>query len=375
MGASASVYWEALNDELNEEEVKMILADEFDQKQFDTLRDKKTGLLSRTTLMEIIHNHKLLAKEAEVKEIFHLFVQICGKNGEMTRSNFISFCKEAKLLSKKNFPRVEADIMFDKALKVPKVISKTMNFRDFMRVCIPLIAEKLKVEVHVVLRRLASVDHAPTEEEKEAEENALNEMTKEECAAMKIQTSSRRNTATKLHKGIVEAEKSARHAGPEFFDVPADPDHKDEKKLEDVFVTSCSPKMEMDLPCCLKLCKDSKIVNDQFFTNHDVQLVFLKAKSIAMHNEAYKTGIIVGKRLNYKVFREILIPCLAEKRTQKPPTAESRADITYLLRQVPSDNVEVETESTEALKSFFSILRSGANLGETAAMERILNAP
>jgi hypothetical protein len=374
MGASASVYWEALNDELNEEEVKMILTDEFNQKQFDNCKDEKTGLLPRATLMEMIHNHKLLAKETEVKEIYSLFMQICP-NGEMTRNNFIAFCKEARLLSKKRFPRVEADIMFEKALKVPKIISKTMDFRNFMRICVPLIAEKMKVEVDVVLHRLASVDHPPTTEERQAEGDALGDMSPKGLAATKIQTSSRRKNATNRHKGIADAQKSALTVGPEYFDTPADENHKDEIKLADVFLTACSPKTDMDLPCCLQLCKDSKVVNEQFFTNHDVQVVFLKAKSIAMNNEAYKAGVIVGKKLNYKVFREILIPCLAEKRTKKPPCAESIADIVHLLCQVPSDNVEVETESFEALKSFFAILQHGADRGESGQMSKMLDNP
>ena len=131
----------------------------------------------------------------------------------------------------------------------------------------------------------------------------------------------------------------------------------------------------MDLACCLQLCKDAKIVNGQFFTNHDVQFVFLKAKSIALNNEAYKAGILVNKRVNYLVFRQILIPCLAEKTTQKAPTPESIADITFLLRQVPSDNVAVETEGLEALKSFFSILQHGKEDGEAHQMNKLLASP
>jgi hypothetical protein len=372
MGASASVYWETLNDNLAEEDVKMILGDDYNKEQFDTLKDKETGLLPRTILMELIHNHKLLAKEAEVKEIYHLFMEICPQ-GEMTRNSFTEFLREARLLSKKKFSKVEADIMFEKALKIPKIVSKTVNFRDFMRVVVPLIAEKMKIEVDDVLHRLASVDAGPGSTKCGAATlSSGGELTKEEAAAMKIQTSSRRKTAAKHHKGIAEAHKSALLAGADYFDVPADENHKDEKKLADVFLTFCSPKTDMDLPACLKLCKDSNIVNDRFFTNHDVQLVFLKSKSIAMNNEAYKPSVICGKRLAYKAFREIVIPCLAEKRTSKPPTTESKAEITALLRQVPSDNIEVETQGNEALKSFFSILQHGAEKGEAGQMDKAL---
>mmetsp|Transcript_9590 Transcript_9590/g.18002 ORF Transcript_9590/g.18002 Transcript_9590/m.18002 type:complete len:375 (+) Transcript_9590:156-1280(+) len=374
MGASASVYWEALNEQLAEEEVKMILGDDFKKEQFDSLKNQETGLLSRATLMELIHNHKLLAKEAEVKEIYHLFVHICPQ-GEMTRNNFTEFLREARLLSKKKFSKVEADIMFEKALKIPKIVSKTINFRDFMRIVVPLIAEKLKMEVSDVLHRLASVEQSITSNSgNSGPTRPEGELSREELAAMKIQTSSRRKTAVKHQKGIAEAHKSALAVGPEFFDIPADENHKDEKKLADVFATFCNPKTDMDLQTCLKLCKDSNIVNEQFFTNHDVQLVFLKTKTIANNNEAYKPCVICGKKLNYKAFREIMIPCLAEKRTSKPPSAESKAEIISLLCHVPSDNIAVETESSEALKSFFSILQHGAKVGEAGPMDKVLSS-
>ena len=373
MGASGSIYWEALNDELTEDEVKTILGDAFNEQQFCEVRDKKTGLVSRNALMEIIHNHKLLAKEAEVKEIYHLFIQICP-NGEMSRNNFISFCKEARLLSKKQFPRVDADIMFEKALKVPKIVSKTMDFRNFMKILVPMIAEKMKLEVDVVLHRLASVDQAPTEDDAGTLKMAEADMTKEERAAMRIQTSSRRLTATKKQKGIVEARKSALSAGKEFFDVPADENDNDEKKLCDVFITVCNPKTEMDVATCLDLCKRANLIDGQFFTNHDVQLVFLKAKSIAMNNASYSSGVVVGKMLTYKIFREIVIPCLAEKRTRQLPSAESKGEVIKAILQVPSDNVEVQDEASEALKSFFNILQHGAEKGETVQMNRVLDS-
>lgn len=374
MGASASIYWEALNDNLAEDEVKMILADDFNKDQFDHLKDQETGLLARTTLMELIHNHKLLAKEAEVREIYHLFMHI-SPQGDMTRNDFTQFLREARLLSKKKFSKVEADIMFEKALKIPKIVSKTLNFRDFMRIVIPLIAEKMKMEVSDVLHRLASVEqNMASNSENSGSTHSEGERTREELAAMKIQTSSRRKTAAKLHKGIAEAHKSALAVGSEFFDIPADENHRDEKKLADVFATFCNPKTEMDLQVCLKLCKDSNIVNEQFFTNHDVQLVFLKTKAIAKHNEAYKACVICGKKINYKAFREILIPCLAEKRTSKPSSAESKAEIVSLLCQVPSDNIAVETETSEALKSFFSILQHGTQVGEAGRMDKVLSS-
>lgn len=371
MGGTASIYWDALNDNLDEDDVKMILGEEYNEKVFHEFKNKETGLMPRSTLMKLVHNHKLLAKEAEVKEIYLLFMQICP-NGEMSSRSFVMFLREARLLSKKKLTKADAEIMFEKARHVPKIVSKTMNFKDFMSICIPLIAEKLKLDADVVLQKLASVEKAPTEEEKQKQEMEKESMTSEAQAAMKIQSTARRKSARNTRNGIKEAEISAKSIGPDFFDVPSDEESSQEVKLRDVFKTLCRPHDDMDVQSCIELCQQGKVLNEQFFTIHDVQLAFLKAKFVAVNNEAYKSGVIVRKRVNYKVFREILIPCLAEKKSKEPPNKESKEEIISMLCQVPSDNVEVETESTEALKVFFTILQTGVKKGESGQMDRLL---
>ena len=62
----------------------------------------------------------------------------------------------------------------------------------------------------------------------------------------------------------------------------------------------------------------------------------------------------------------------AEKKSKEPPNKESKEEIISMLCQVPSDNVEVETESTEALKVFFTILQTGVKKGESGQMDRLL---
>lgn len=94
-----------------------------------------------------------------------------------------------------------------------------------------------------------------------------------------------------------------------------------------------------------------------FFTNHDIQLIFLKAKFIALENNAYESGVVCGKRLSYKVFREILVPCIAETRTSKPPCRESNDAVLKLLLQIPSDNAEVVEKDVDTFSSFLSSLK------------------
>lgn len=72
---------------------------------------------------------------------------------------------------------------------------------------------------------------------------------------------------------------------------------------------------EMDLAHCVKMCRDAEIVNKQF-TAVDVELCFIKAKLKAASKDCpkYNSGVIFGKRITYKVFREVLLRCISEKK-------------------------------------------------------------
>lgn len=266
---------------------------------------------------------------------------------------------------------MDAEILFEKARKEKKFISKFLNFREFMSICVPLIAVRMKLEVEVILRRLASIERGTHQVGNEVATEST-ELTPEQLAARKIQSTSRRKSVNLHAKGKKDAENSAKKVNPDFFDVPSEANIAEEVTLREVFTAVCeSSKLDMDLQSCLRLCKEGNILNGNFFTSHDVQLVFFKAKCIALNNPAYESGVTCGKRLSYKIFREILIPCITEKKTSKYPTKQSIGEvISSLLLIKTKETVEAESEKNIALKSFFSVLKDGPDGGGSAKVRR-----
>jgi hypothetical protein len=74
-----------------------------------------------------------------------------------------------------------------------------------------------------------------------------------------------------------------------------------------------SIRNELNQPQFVTLCRDLELITRKF-TTLDVKLVFDKTKAMALaprSGNEYNSGVYYDKRINYKVFREILIPCLA----------------------------------------------------------------
>jgi hypothetical protein len=118
-----------------------------------------------------------------------------------------------------------------------------------------------------------------------------------------------------------------------------------ENKILDVFCTFCVDGV-ITKYLLVKMLKESKLLN-QKRTIFDCKMAFMKAKLIAKTRGCYKTGVIANKFLRYRVFREVLIPCLAER-------FECPVDIILeSLRQVKSNNIESITLSALMSKGLF----------------------
>lgn len=63
----------------------------------------------------------------------------------------------------------------------------------------------------------------------------------------------------------------------------------------------------------VSLCRETEIITRKF-TPLDAKLSFDKAKAMALaprSGREFNEGVLYDKRINYKVFREVLIPCLS----------------------------------------------------------------
>jgi hypothetical protein len=71
----------------------------------------------------------------------------------------------------------------------------------------------------------------------------------------------------------------------------------------------------MESKTFIKFLRDCNQITKKFTTG-DADLIFQKAKAKASAPGAgsYSSGVVHGKRLNYEVFRAVVMPCLAEKK-------------------------------------------------------------
>jgi hypothetical protein len=74
---------------------------------------------------------------------------------------------------------------------------------------------------------------------------------------------------------------------------------------------------QIDLTRFLKLCQAASLIQKKF-TVVDAELAFIRAKKKASlsTNAKHRNGVFYDKRINYLVFRDILLRCIVEKTNQ-----------------------------------------------------------
>ena len=137
----------------------------------------------------------------------------------------------------------------------------------------------------------------------------------------------------------------------EFFSTPGEGQLED--KIFDVFCTKCKEGVMM-LHQFVKLLKEACIMG-KGHTVLDCKVAFFKAKLLGKGRECYKNGIIANKFITYRVFREVLIPCTAER------FGMNTDNVLDCLRRVQSDNIEAS--STRAQGTCREFLR-GTSMGK-----------
>jgi hypothetical protein len=161
--------------------------------------------------------------------------------------------------------------------------------------------------------------------------------TAKDKAAVRIQSLSRMRTASRYVNELREINSLHQlHDEPEIVDIPptitstssstsSKPQTTNQTKSEvEKIIQSYYHKFtlyshpdQIDLTHFMKFCHDCGIIQKRF-TIVDAELAFLRAKKKASISakEEYKTGVFFDKRINYLVFRDILLRCIAEKLNQ-----------------------------------------------------------
>lgn len=139
-----------------------------------------------------------------------------------------------------------------------------------------------------------------------------------------------------------------------FFSHPVVGQQED--KILDVFCTYFVDGVATKY-LLVKLLQKAKFLN-QKRTIFDCKMAFAKAQLIAKSKSCYATGIIANKFFRFRVFREVLLPCLAER------FVCSTEEILEALRRLESNNVPaLSTLALHSQRTFIKeISKKGSNL-------------
>jgi hypothetical protein len=364
MGGAAS----ALPEKLSEEELKGLCQDKFDQAKYDAMKDGE-GFVTKEQFLTLVQS-------GEEKEVLDLYTSFCPQ-GEMDSRTFLKFCKDTKLLKKNAFTSTDCDLIFQKAKNHQGSASKSIMYETFRNFVMPIIAEKTKLGVEGLMKKLARAEgpvltgtHAEAVrfhddkstftgahaqggpsigkndtggvamegllDRKEGDVRGRAVATDEELAAqnkaaLKMQNATRSKVAMKRVQSLkeIKAVENMDNVG-QHFDKDLNAEDESEIRCQQVFMKYCEKTNgEMDSKTFIKYLKDTDLIARKF-TSGDADLVFQKTKAMASAPSAgsYSSGVVHGKRVSFQVFRAVAIPNLATK------TGSSIASIVTTLGSV-----------------------------------------
>jgi hypothetical protein len=96
--------------------------------------------------------------------------------------------------------------------------------------------------------------------------------------------------------------------------------------------------------------KTKNLLKTTEFTLLDCKFCYEKAKSIALKSTKFSKYVILEKRINYEIFRKILIPCMAE-RYGHDYVAE---DIIKYFVEIPSKNLDGINCNSYTAQNYFT---------------------
>jgi hypothetical protein len=349
MGATASVSpasSPAAHKKLNEEEFKVLCASQYPSSElYLALHDEK-GLVEANVLQSL--------KDPTEREVLSLFLEYC--NGHMTLAQFIQFCVETKLLSKKSFSRRDAENLFHKWAKEEIVnyyvlrhhifleiasIQHTSPFQIMLKIAVcegpaskTAVSQEAIAAPVVTITTAVAVDAPPIEPTVSQEDflAALSPVQVEllRGACIQLQKCARYALAAKEAAARKERRKMSATAPPLALSPPST---LEEKNCQDLF-SHFSSGDEMSLQEFLNFCHHTTLIapsstfsSKKIFTKIDAQNIF--KKSLAMFydpkTKGYLEGVKFGKRILFPVFRLVVLPEVA---------ASKRVGIDDLLRQL-----------------------------------------
>lgn len=362
MGSGASAL-RMLPERLTERDAERFCGIRFNKGQFDALKGTD-GTIDRAEMI------KAMSVYTE-REVANLFGAYCP-NGEMDSHTFLKLLRDGKFLSKKGMSANEVDLVFEKSRRSLIVLSKTISYECFREYTIPEVASRVQMTVDEMLYKLSRMESpklsnvtetrpyhlhettdkrishsiyenvpshsrsttssisttttsdnsAPTSTHITATSNNATWLTATSImdeskminkAAIKIQCVARGNLAKQKSQRIKAIRQKFQNWTEDNF--PSElPNGPQEIHILNLFL-HYSHHGEMTAAQFDKLLRETKSYNGSF-QPAEADLIFLecKAKAEACLSGPCHNGVLYGKRINFEVFRLILLVDVAKKK-------------------------------------------------------------
>lgn len=322
MGSSASIP----SEQMDENSCRTFLGEKYDHELYEKLRGENVFITKEQLSKEIVKN----ALEDEVQAVYTLF---CPR-GDINGTVFKKFCADCKLLSKKTkFVALDADMFFKDQLS-KNCMQHSMGYSPFRLIVLPALAKKKDMELEKLLDKIA---HCPgpsiTKLQKEKKQDITSEISIEESVSVAIEEpvevfdseGSRKygNIENESAKVIQKKQRSniAKEKAHVLFEtISLGMNSIKSQPLKEVADDNCFNAFKMyansnhqiDCMSYIHFLKDAGLINKKF-TEIQADLIFERAKLLAKVSIDLNHGLHFGKRVEYDIFRSLIVAMIADK--------------------------------------------------------------
>mmetsp|Transcript_4877 Transcript_4877/g.7426 ORF Transcript_4877/g.7426 Transcript_4877/m.7426 type:complete len:357 (+) Transcript_4877:44-1114(+) len=266
--------------------------------------------INKQQLLTIILN----SSEQEVMRFF-----LSQSNGEMDSNAFIEFCRMSKVLSKGSFNKTQALKLY-----TDKTNGELLNYRIFRFDILPAIASSRGKDIKDIILRLSRLEPPLDNQPMSPSRSTVRVSTgcsRLHSAVLRIQAVGRIKLARTYfeRQRILNKVESTPPVAAEMRSS-AQTEAESEVHCKDMF-EEYSINGEMNIHDFVRLCYDTSLIpfdGDKIdFTAREARFLFQKV--VAMYfdpkENLYRDGVLHGKRILFPVFRNSLIPEIADTKS------------------------------------------------------------
>lgn len=320
------------------------------------------------------------------REVLSLFLEYSPK-GVMKLGTFLKFCVEVKLLSKKNFSRKDAEVLFQK-YSLAREEGEQINYLGLRYHIFQEISAIQRTSPFQLMSKIAECEGPMSRQEVSPPQSSslvpaaapaspvesasvgsdkLIALSAEQAelvrkACIQLQKLTRSTLAAKEALARKNMRKLSLVEKPNIMQALGPPSTLEEKTCHDLFLRFSSANEQMSLQDFYNFCHAASLISSSAtfatakkgnngFTKSDAQHIFKKAMA-RFYDPATKTyaeGVLFGKRILYPVFRLVVLPDIAASQHLTLEEFLSllvrvRRKISFVDEEGEEQEVEEETE-------------------------------